>query len=74
MWNNGTGQILMMDLFVHEHVNFVPLIPKPKGYLDPNEPSYSANAVKLMDLDYVVITSVDRDDSVDEGQTIMLNV
>jgi lipoic acid synthetase len=39
----------------------------PKGWLDPEEPLNSARAVKLMGLEYVVITSVDRDDLDDGG-------
>ncbi len=39
----------------------------PKGWLDAEEPLNSARAVKLMGLEYVVITSVDRDDLVDGG-------
>ena len=39
---------------------------KPKG-LDPDEPKNLANAIKLMQLKYVVITSVDRDDLLDRG-------
>ncbi len=39
---------------------------KPKG-LDPEEPANLAHAIKLMQLQYVVITSVDRDDLLDRG-------
>jgi len=39
---------------------------KPKG-LDAEEPKNLANAIKLMQLKYVVITSVDRDDLLDRG-------
>jgi lipoic acid synthetase len=39
----------------------------PKGWLDAEEPLNSAKAVKLMGLEYVVITSVDRDDLADGG-------
>ena len=41
-------------------------IPKPAA-LDPLEPANVANAIHEMDLDYVVITSVDRDDVADGG-------
>jgi len=36
---------------------------------DPTEPDRLANAVEDLDLDYVVVTSVDRDDLPDEGAT-----
>ena len=39
----------------------------PKSWLDPEEPANTGRAVKLMGLDYVVITSVDRDDLPDGG-------
>ena len=39
----------------------------PRGWLDPDEPENTANAVRLMNLKYVVITSVDRDDLDDGG-------
>jgi lipoic acid synthetase len=39
----------------------------PRGWLDPEEPENTARAVKLMNLNYVVITSVDRDDLPDGG-------
>ena len=39
----------------------------PNGWLDLNEPQLAANSVKLMDLKYVVLTSVDRDDLQDGG-------
>jgi lipoic acid synthetase len=39
----------------------------PKGWLDPDEPYNTGRAVNLMGLQYVVITSVDRDDLPDGG-------
>ena len=39
----------------------------PRGWLDPEEPANSAESVRLMDLKYVVLTSVDRDDLADGG-------
>ncbi len=39
----------------------------PKGVTDPNEPQKASDMVKLMNLNYLVITSVDRDDLVDYG-------
>ncbi|MDE5039766.1 lipoyl synthase, partial [Francisella tularensis subsp. holarctica] len=34
----------------------------PKGWLDKYEPMNAAESVKLMGLEYFVLTSVDRDD------------
>ncbi len=39
-------------------------------YLNPNEPRDVAESVKKLDLDYVVITSVTRDDLVDGGSSV----
>jgi lipoic acid synthetase len=39
----------------------------PKGWLDSNEPANAAASVRLMNLKYVVLTSVDRDDLADGG-------
>lgn len=39
----------------------------PKGKLDPDEPQKASEMVELMDLNYIVITSVDRDDLEDFG-------
>jgi lipoic acid synthetase len=39
----------------------------PRGWLDAEEPLNTAKAVKLMNLSYIVITSVDRDDLADGG-------
>lgn len=39
----------------------------PKGMVDPNEPQKASDMVSLMSLNYIVITSVDRDDLEDYG-------
>jgi lipoic acid synthetase len=39
----------------------------PKGWLDLQEPANAAESVRLMGLNYVVLTSVDRDDLADGG-------
>ena len=39
----------------------------PKGWLDVEEPEHTANSVKLMNLKYLVLTSVNRDDLEDGG-------
>lgn len=39
----------------------------PKGWLDPEEPQNTAEAVQVMGLKYVVLTSVNRDDLDDGG-------
>jgi len=39
----------------------------PRGWLDAEEPANAAESVRLMDLKYIVLTSVDRDDLPDGG-------
>ena len=42
-------------------------MPCPRGWLDREEPRQAAESVRLMNLRYVVLTSVDRDDLADGG-------
>ena len=39
----------------------------PRGWLDADEPKNAAESVRLMNLRYIVLTSVDRDDLADGG-------
>ena len=39
----------------------------PRGWLDLEEPANAAESVRLMELNYIVLTSVDRDDLDDGG-------
>ena len=67
-WNNGTATIMVMGSVCTRACKFCAVdTGNPKGSLDLNEPENTALAVKLMKLDYVVITSVDRDDLEDGG-------
>ena len=42
----------------------------PRGYIDWDEPPRVAEAVKELNLDYVVLTSVTRDDLEDGGASV----
>jgi lipoic acid synthetase len=67
-WNAGTATIMVMGSVCTRACRFCAVdTGNPKGWLDPEEPVNSARAVQLMGLDYVVITSVDRDDLHDGG-------
>lgn len=67
-WNNGTATIMVMGSVCTRACRFCAVdTGNPRGWLDPEEPLNTARAVKLMQLDYVVITSVDRDDLADGG-------
>ena len=67
-WNAGTATIMVLGSVCTRACRFCAVdTGNPKGWLDPDEPLNSARAVKLMGLEYVVITSVDRDDLEDGG-------
>ena len=67
-WNAGTATIMVLGSVCTRACRFCAVdTGNPKGWLDPEEPMNSARAVRLMGLEYVVITSVDRDDLADGG-------
>jgi len=67
-WNHGTATIMVMGSVCTRACRFCAVdTGNPRGWLDNEEPENTARAVKLMGLEYVVITSVDRDDLEDGG-------
>lgn len=67
-WNAGTATIMVMGSVCTRACRFCAVdTGNPNGWLDPDEPVNVGRAVKLMGLEYVVITSVDRDDLPDGG-------
>lgn len=67
-WNNGTATIMVMGSVCTRACRFCAVdTGNPRGWLDPEEPLNTARAVRLMKLNYIVITSVDRDDLEDGG-------
>jgi lipoic acid synthetase len=67
-WSHGTATIMLMGSVCTRACKFCAVdTGNPKGWLDPNEPANAARSVQLMNLRYVVITSVDRDDLSDGG-------
>jgi lipoic acid synthetase len=67
-WNAGTATIMVLGAVCTRACRFCAVdTGNPKGWLDPDEPVNAARAVNLMGLEYVVITSVDRDDLDDGG-------
>jgi lipoic acid synthetase len=67
-WNSGTATIMVLGSVCTRACRFCAVdTGNPKGWLDPEEPANTGKAVKLMGLEYVVITSVDRDDLPDGG-------
>jgi len=67
-WNNGTATLMLMGSVCTRACKFCAVdTGNPGGWLDANEPANAAESVRLMDLRYVVLTSVDRDDIADGG-------
>jgi lipoyl synthase len=67
-WSAGTATIMVMGSVCTRACRFCAVdTGNPKGWLDEQEPQHCANAVSLMGLSYVVLTSVDRDDLCDGG-------
>ncbi len=67
-WSNGVATIMLMGDVCTRACRFCSVdTGNPRGWLDQEEPQNSAESVRLMDLKYVVLTSVDRDDLPDGG-------
>jgi lipoic acid synthetase len=67
-WNNGTATIMLMGKVCTRACQFCAVdTGNPRGWLDADEVANSARTVALMNLEYVVLTSVDRDDLPDGG-------
>jgi len=67
-WGGGTATFMVMGDTCTRGCRFCAVkTAKRPAPLDPNEPAHTAAAIAEMQLDYVVITSVDRDDLPDQG-------
>ena len=67
-WSHGTATIMLMGAVCTRACRFCAVdTGNPHGWLDVNEPINTAHTVALMNLDYVVLTSVNRDDLADGG-------
>jgi len=67
-WDNGTATIMLMGAVCTRSCQFCAVdTGNPNGWLDADEVENSAKSVELMNLQYVVLTSVDRDDLPDGG-------
>src|SRR5262249_30045906 len=66
--NAGTATIMVMGAVCTRACRFCSVdTGNPRGWLDPQEPQNVARSVSLMQLRYIVLTSVDRDDLPDGG-------
>ena len=67
-WSSGTATMMLMGEVCTRACKFCAVSTgNPHGWLDPLEPLHVAQAVALMKLRYIVLTSVDRDDLPDGG-------
>ncbi|PLW67188.1 lipoyl synthase [Pseudohalioglobus lutimaris] len=67
-WSSGTATIMLLGDVCTRACRFCAVnTGNPKGWLDPDEPANTARSVQLMNLKYVVLTSVNRDDLADGG-------
>jgi lipoic acid synthetase len=67
-WNAGTATIMLMGAVCTRACRFCSVdTGNPHGWLDTDEPENAARTVELMELKYVVLTSVNRDDLADGG-------
>jgi lipoyl synthase len=67
-WNAGTATIMLMGAVCTRACRFCSVdTGNPRGWLDADEPQHVAESVALMRLNYVVLTSVNRDDLPDGG-------
>lgn len=67
-WTSGTATIMLMGDVCTRACRFCSVnTGNPNGWLDADEPENTARSVELMQLKYVVLTSVNRDDLPDGG-------
>lgn len=69
-WSGGTATFMLMGEVCTRGCRFCHVkTGNPKGAIDPFEPEKVAYSISQMNLNYVVITSVDRDDLEDQGSS-----
>ena len=67
-WGGGTATLMLMGDVCTRGCRFCNVkTGNPKGWLDEDEPQKVAFTISKLNLKYVVLTSVDRDDLPDEG-------
>ncbi|MEK9650025.1 MAG: lipoyl synthase [Gammaproteobacteria bacterium] len=67
-WSHGTATFMLLGGVCTRACKFCSVdTGNPRGWLDLDEPKNTAIAVKEMNLKYVVLTSVNRDDLIDGG-------
>jgi len=70
-WGAGTLTIMILGDMCTRACRFCAVTTgSPRGIVDADEPRRVADAIAALDLNYVVVTSVDRDDLPDQGAGI----
>ena len=73
-WGNGTATFMILGSNCTRGCRFCAVTHGNPLPVDSDEPEKVLQSVKVMGLDYVVITSVDRDDLPDQGSTHFASV
>jgi lipoic acid synthetase len=66
-WGGGTATVMLMGDVCTRGCRFCDVTTGRPGPLDPQEPQHLAECVRELGLDYIVVTSVNRDDLPDGG-------
>ena len=67
-WSGGTATFMVMGSICTRGCRFCAVNTNRRGKpLDPEEPAKLGRTIAAMDLNYIVVTSVDRDDVPDQG-------
>ncbi|HEX5473390.1 MAG TPA: lipoyl synthase [Vicinamibacterales bacterium] len=66
-WHHGTATFMILGDTCTRSCGYCNVVHGTPGAPDPGEPAKVASAVQTLGLDYVVVTSVDRDDLADFG-------
>ena len=69
-WNHGTATFMILGDLCTRACSYCAVAHGRPNAVDTAEPSRVADAIRTLDLNYVVITSVDRDDLADGGASI----
>jgi lipoyl synthase len=69
-WHHGTATFMILGDVCTRACSYCAVSHGRPNTIDAGEPLRVANAIKTLDLNYVVITSVDRDDVEDGGASI----
>lgn len=67
-WGSGTATVMVLGHTCTRGCRFCAVTTgNPRGAVDPREPEHVARAIASLELRYVVLTMVDRDDLLDGG-------